>query len=159
MELDLSLLHSNTVEEIVVKDSYELDKEYYQDSEVRDLSKIAVNGRIIRKADSDNQLNDYFEGTISGEMIIGDSVTLEDVSYPFTITYDDFLPENSLKSENILDIFEFLWENIVLEVPLQFTKVRDLSKFHGDGWKLISEEDRNHEANPFSELLKEFDKE
>ena len=92
-------------------------------------------------------------------MIIGDSVTLEDVSYPFTITYDDFLPENSLKSENILDIFEFLWENIVLEVPLQFTKVRDLSKFHGDGWKLISEEDRNHEANPFSELLKEFDKE
>ena len=34
-----------------------------------------------------------------------------------------------------------LWQNIVLEVPLQFTKVEDLSKFHGDGWKLISEEE------------------
>ena len=75
------------------------------------------------------------------------------------IEYDDFLGENNKKSENILDIFQFLWENIVLEVPLQFTKVKDLSKFHGDGWKLISEEELNASHNPFSDLLKDFEEE
>ena len=58
----------------------------------------------------------------------------------------------------MLDIFSFLWENIVLEVPLRFTKVKDLSKFHGDGWKLISEEERNQTSNPFNDLLKEMER-
>ena len=97
--------------------------------------------------------------TISGEMIILDSISLEDVVYPFTIEYDDYIFENSLKNENTLDILGFLWENIVLEVPLQFTKVSDLSKFHGDGWKLISEEELKLDKNPFNELLKDFEKE
>ena len=62
--------------------------------------------------------------------------------------------------ENIVDIFQLLWENIVLEVPLQFTKVEDLSKFHGDGWKLISEDDyKTSGNNPFSDLLKDFEEE
>ena len=46
-----------------------------------------------------------------------------------------------------------LWENIVLEVPLQFTKVTDFSKFQGDGWKLVSENEPTTNNNPFSELL------
>ena len=46
-----------------------------------------------------------------------------------------------------------LWENIVLEVPLQFTKVIDFSKFQGDGWKLVSENEPTTNNNPFSELL------
>ena len=69
---------------------------------------------------------------------------------------DDFLPENHEKNENTLDILDFLWENIVLEIPLQFTKVRDLSKFHGDGWRVISEEELQNSQNPFFDLLKDF---
>ena len=60
--------------------------------------------------------------------------------------------------ENRLDLFEFLWENIVLEVPLKFTKVTNLSEFHGDGWKLMSEDEVSLENNPFHDLLKNFDK-
>ena len=60
---------------------------------------------------------------------------------------------------NTLAILELLWENIVLEVPIRFTKVEDFSKFHGDGWKLVSEDDNSHENNPFSEILKEFGEE
>ena len=59
----------------------------------------------------------------------------------------------------LLDIFQFLWENIVLEIPLQFTKVKDLSKFHGDGWKLVSEDELTTRNNPFSDLLKDFEEE
>ena len=70
-----------------------------------------------------------------------------------------FIEENCIKSKNTLDIFLFLWENIVLEVPLQFTKVEDLSKFHGDGWKLVSEEELVKNNNPFGDLLKDFKEE
>ena len=89
-------------------------------------------------------------------MIINDSISLEEINYPYSIEYDDYLEDNCKKNENILDIFQFLWENIVLEVPLQFTKVSDLSKYHGDGWKLISEDDLEKRNNPFNDLLKEF---
>ncbi len=157
--IDLSLLHSNTVEEIDISGDYELTPEYYKDTDIKDLNNIKVVGRIIRKENEEYELDDYIICTITGEMIIPDSITLENVSYPFTIEYDDFILENSLKNENLLDILGFLWENIVLEVPLQFTKVSDLSKFHGDGWRLISEEELKKDKNPFSELLKDFEKE
>ena len=159
MEIDLSLLHSNTVEEINIDNTYNLDSSYYKDSDIKSLSDIAVKGIIVRKESEDNELADYMSCTISGEMIIPDSISLEDVVYPFTIEYDDYIFENSLKNENTLDILGFLWENIVLEVPLQFTKVSDLSKFHGNGWKLISEEELKLDKNPFNELLKDFEKE
>ena len=92
-------------------------------------------------------------------MIIPDSITLENIEYPYEIEYDDYLEDNCKKNENILDIFQLLWENIVLEVPLQFTKVKDLSKFHGDGWKLVSEDELVKNNNPFSDLLKDFKEE
>ena len=91
-------------------------------------------------------------------MIINDAISLDECNYEYSIDYDDFIPENSKKDKNTLDIFEFLWENILLEVPLKFTKERDLSKFHGDGWKLVSEDELSNN-NPFSELLKDYYKE
>ena len=159
MNIDLSFLHSNTVSEIPIKGEYSIPKDYYKDTEIISLDKVYINGKITRKENLDFELDDYIEAEINGTMIIPDSISLEEVEYPFSIKYEDFLEENYKNSENSLDIFMFLWENIVLEIPLQFTKVKDLSKFHGDGWKLISEEDRKHDTNPFSDLLKDFDKE
>ena len=122
MDIDLSLLHSSTVEVIDIDNSYELTKDYYENTDIRELSSIDVVGQITRKENENNELNDYIECTIKGEMLIPDSITLDTVTYPFTIEYSDFIDENSLKNENMLDILAFLWENIVLEIPLQFTK-------------------------------------
>ncbi|MBR3211177.1 MAG: hypothetical protein IKF71_04500 [Bacilli bacterium] len=155
MNIDLSLLHSNTVEELDISGTYEIPKEYYQDSEVVSLDKVKVKGRITQ---DENNL-DHIECQATGNMVLLDSISLEEVSYPFSFEYDDICEENCKKNENLLDIFLFLWENIVLEVPLQFTKVSDLSKYHGDGWKLISEDEHRYQNNPFSELLKDYDKE
>ena len=159
MNIDLSLLHSNNVESIDISGQYTIDSSYFENTDIISLSTIQVKGEIIRKENDDYQLDDYVICQIEGEMILPDSISLENVNYPFQIEYDDFLPENCRKNENTLDILEFLWENTVLEVPLQFTKVRDLSKFHGDGWKLISEDELNHRNNPFRELLKDFEEE
>ncbi len=159
MNIDLSLLNSNTVSEIDISNIYSIPKSYYENTDIISLDNINVVGKIKKIDNEEDESTIYIDAIIDGVMIIPDSISLEEVEYPFHIEYNDFYEENDKNNENVLDIFSFLWENIVLEVPLQFTKVTDLSKFHGDGWKLISEEDRNHESNPFSELLKEFDKE
>ena len=156
MEIDLTLLHSNTVEEIDITNTYNIDKKYFENTDIISLNDVKVEGRIVRKEDDDLELVDYIECKISGDMIIPDSISLEEVKYPFSIEYDDFLDENCKNGEKALDIFQFLCENIVLEVPLQFTKVKDLSKFHGDGWKLIREDELTASNNPFSDLLKDF---
>ncbi len=159
MDIDLSLLHSKTKDEIDISNTYSIPKEYYENTDIIKLDNINVIGKINRVLNEENELCDYVEMKIDGVMILPDSISLEEVEYPFSIEYNDFLSETSKKSENILDIFQLLWENIVLEIPLQFTKVQDLSKFHGDGWRLIREEDRNLDNNPFRDLLKDFEEE
>jgi len=155
MDIDLSLLYSKTIEEISISGKYNLPEEYIDKNLVISVEDIAVDGRIYLGSDEEDRV----EATIEGNLIIEDSISLEPVEYPFSIKYDDILEENCKKNENTLDIFSFLWENIVLEVPLQFTKVKDLSKFHGDGWKLVSEDELVKNNNPFSDLLKDFKEE
>ena len=41
------------------------------------------------------------------------------------------------KNQNILDIIEFLWENIVLEVPISYTNASG-THLSGQGWELNS---------------------
>ena len=161
MNIDLSLLHSSTIDEVEISGEYNIPKEYYGNTGIVSLDKIKVEGKIKRGISEDDidEFSDYVTCSISGNMIIEDSISLEPVEYPFSTEYDDILEENCKKDENTLDIFQFLWENIVLEIPLQFTKVEDLSKFHGDGWRLISEDELVASNNPFSDLLKDFNKE
>lgn len=149
MLIDLDFEDDYTINRDII-----LPSTYYKDSEIHSINHLHIDGKLYY--DSDSIIHAVFQ--VTGEMIIPDSISLEEVSYPFSIQYDDILEESYKNDENKLDLFEFLWENIVLEIPLKFTKVQDLSKFHGDGWKLISDEDRNSSSNPFSDLLKNFDK-
>lgn len=161
MTIDFSLLVSGTKDEIDITNTYTIPKEYFENTEVLELKDIKVEGKIYQGVGEDDpdELVEYIKCSISGEMIIEDSISLEPIEYPFSIEYDDIIEENCKKNENMLDIFQFLWENIVLEIPLQFTKVKDLSKFHGDGWKLISEDELKTSHNSFNDLLKDFEEE
>lgn len=162
MNIDLSLLHSQTVKEVNIDGVYTLPKEYCPDESVLKVENIDVVGKVYMSSSLDDveELVDYIQAKITGNIIIEDSISLEPLEYPISIEYDDILEENCKKNENTLDIFQFLWENIVLEIPLQFTKVEDLSKFHGDGWRLISEDElKKTNNNPFSELLKDYKEE
>jgi len=158
MNIDLNPLHNNRVSEIDISNTYNIPKEYIYEKSVLEANNIVVNGKIyLKEIDENDYLDDYLECTIKGKIKVEDSISLEPIDLDIDIEYDDFIDKNYKKDENTLDILQLLWENIVLEVPLQFTRVNDLSKFHGDGWKLISEEELKHSSNPFSELLKDFD--
>ncbi len=153
--IDLSLLHSNVIDEININESIEFKPEVYADTDIKKLRFMHVEGDIKRETDDD----DLIDLSVSGEMVLPDSISLEDVNYPFSFKIEGSLQEILGNCPNTLDILEILWENIVLEIPLKFTKVEDLSKFHGDGWRLLSEEDNTHKDNPFNELLKDFGEE
>ena len=159
MDFDLSLLHAGSVSSVCLDGVYSLPMDYYENTDILELGSIHVIGNISRKENEMFDYEDYIECTIEGTMMIADSISLEKISYPFQIEYNDFLSENCINNKNTLDIFLFLWENIVLEVPLYFTKVNDISKFHGDGWKLVYEDEQENSNNPFSDLLKDFEEE
>lgn len=149
MYLDFNLKDSYAID-----DRFSIPNTYFLDTKVKKIDDIRVEGRIYYNIEGKL----YAEIKVSGTMIILDDISLDEVEYPFSFEYDDYIEENLINDENRLDLFEFLWENIVLEVPLKFTKVTNLSEFHGDGWKLMSEDEVSLENNPFHDLLKNFDK-
>ena len=134
MNIDLTALHSHVVDKVDITNIYTIPEDYFGTTGVKKLEDIKVDGYVYLSPSEDDieEEVDSINCKIEGNMII---------------------EENCKKNENTLDIFSFLWENIVLEVPLQFTKVEDFSKFRGDGWKLVSENELTENNNPFSELL------
>lgn len=161
MDIDLSALNRGNTDEIDITNTYNIPDDYYKNTSILGIKDLEVKGKIYlnNKEDDIEELIPYIKASIEATLILEDSISLEAVDYKISTNYDDVLEENCKKNENTLDIFQFLWENIVLEIPLKFTKVEDLSKFHGDGWRLISEDELITENNPFSNLLKDFKEE
>ena len=145
MEIDLTSLNLESVLDIDGK--VIIPKEYLSNSTILELKDVVFKGTIK-----------YFEdeitlkGTISGIMVVEDSISLDAINYEFNTEIEEEIEENSQKSQNILDITDILWQNIILEVPLKFTSVSNFDEYHGDGWKLISEDSKEFTNNPFNEL-------
>lgn len=154
-EIDLTLLHTNSIDKIELNNNYDIPDEYYSDSDVLKLDPVHVEGTIRRETDDTY----YIDLDVNGIMYLEDSISLEEEKYPFSLKIEGNLDDFTTNLENTLDIYQLLWENIVLEIPLKFTKVEDLSKFQGDGWKLVSEDEIKSSNNPFQELLKNKEEE
>ncbi|MGN1000974.1 MAG: YceD family protein [Bacilli bacterium] len=154
MFINLEELNSNVKDEILISSEVNFDKDLLSNSSIKDLKDVFVNGKIYKDASDEFVI----EATVEGKMIIEDSISLEDVTYPFLINIDENIEEILQKDKNTIDIIPILWQNIVLEVPLRYTEVKDLSSYSGDGWKLISEEEVNSN-NPFLELKEKYKEE
>ena len=150
MNIKLDSINSNTLKEMILNEKIDIPKEYYENSEIINLKDLLLKGKIYKNSADEIVL----EGILSGVMNIEDSISLDVVDYEFDINIEEIL-END---QNTIDIIQILWQNIVLEVPLRFTKVTDYSAYSGDGWKLVSDGDRLNN-NPFQELSKNFKEE
>ena len=159
MNIDLTPLHSYIKDEIDITNIYSIPDTYFGTTGIKKLDNIKVTGYIyLKPSEEQEQQQDAIHCKIEGKMLLEDSISLEPINYPFSIEYDDIIEENCKKNQNTLDIFSFLWENIVLEVPLQFTKVTDFSKYQGEGWRLVNENELTNN-NPFNELLDQMKEE
>ena len=138
MQIDLMKL--NYQKEIKIEEHINIPKDFYLDMDIVDLSEIIVSGNISR--DDDNY---PIKLDVSGVMSLHDSVTYDIVPYEFEIKIVETL-EKSLKT---LDLIEFLWHYIVLEIPLRYT-LSEGSYPSGDNYRVISEEEYSKSNNPFN---------
>ena len=60
--------------------------------------------------------------------------------------------------KNTLDISNFLWQNILTEIPSKVVNEKNKNlTLEGNGWRLITEKDlKKDNNNPFSELKDKF---
>ncbi len=162
MNIDLTKLMTNETEEILIDDEVKIDSSKFENTAVRGLKDVKFYGKITKLYDGTYQIN----GRLFGVMILPDDITLEDVSYPFDSQIEENFSEFSDEKEKTLeivqhrlDITDFLWQNILVEIPLKVKseKNEDLT-LKGDGWRLVTEEELEKSNNsPFSELSKIFD--
>ena len=131
--IDLTKLYSGATDELSFDGEYNIPKEVISDSRVKELKDVVISNSIIKKIEDDFEIS----LNITGKMKISDSITLEDVWYPFDIEIDEKLDEFVENDKKHLDIIAFLWQNIVLEVPLRYTIVSDYKEYQGNGWKLV----------------------
>lgn len=140
--LDLEKL--NYQKEIIVNEEVLIPKEYYQNTDIISLSNVSVKGKITFNEEFDYCLD--FD--VSGTMILHDSITFKEIPYYFTFKIEETL-ENSLKT---LDLIEFLWQYIILEVPMRFTN-SEIENIETANYRVISEEEYNKENNPFRDFF------
>ena len=138
--------------ELLYKDKIEIDEtinynqEYFENTDILKLDNVKINGKI----EKDYEENTVFTGNLEGIMYLIDAITLESVPYEFQVEIEEIL-ENSLKT---LDLIEFLWHYIVLEIPIRYT-TSDISELKSTYEDVFEEGDSKEVNNPFKDFFKE----
>ena len=147
MEIDISKLYNHTLSTLDINKEVIIPEEYLKNTDILELKNVTFKGDI-------QNLEEVFnlKGTVTGIMVLEDNISLDKIDYSFSAEIDEEIEENQENSSNILDITDVLWQNILLEVPLKLTNVTNFDEYHGDGWKLVSEDSIENTNNPFKEL-------
>lgn len=156
MIIDITKLKQSLLTSIEVNEDVFVSKEELNKVNIIDLKDTKVTG-YITKDDTDSYNLDL---VLDGILVFPDSVSLNPVDVPFsTEIYGNYaemmeeIQEIAKKSNNSLDIFPIIWENILMEIPIKVTgpEATDL-KLSGDGWKLVTEESEEKENSAFAKL-------
>ena len=154
MIIELDELFCHNIDKINIDDEFSIASTMYENTDIKGLNNLHFAGQIEEESDGNLSL----KGVLSGVMIVEDAISLEEIPYEFSSEIEENLEEFIKNGQNTIDILDILWQNIVLEVPIRYTKVTDLKKFSGDGWKLIDEEDIKGN-NPFIQLKEKMEEE
>ena len=164
MNIDLTNLITNKESNIKLDIDVSFNDELLKETSIRKLNNTKFQGVINKLYDDEYEIT----GVLSGIMILPDDITLEDTEYSFSteieekfIENDDSNDNNLIIMQNKLDITDFLWQNILVEIPMKVkNKKNENLKLQGDGWRLTTEEELEKENNnsPFKDLLENFPK-
>ena len=144
--MEINLQELNYKDAIIIEKTLSYSSEFLKDTEIVSLENVKVSGKIT----TDIEFNYLINCVVSGEMMIHDAITYEVIPYEFTIDIEENLG-NSLKS---LDLIEFLWHYIVLEIPLRYT-ISEGTNIETNDYRVISEEEYNNKNNPFKDFYLE----
>ena len=144
MQIDLNKLIYQ--DKILIDESIDYSKEYLENTAIISLNNVKVQGSIY----VDYEKNNVIELNVEGTMILTDAITTDPVPYDFTIEIAENL-ENSLKT---LDLIEFLWHYIVLEIPIRYS-TSDAQELKDKYANVYLEEEVREVNNPFKDFFKE----
>lgn len=142
-------------EEVDISDIAELD------NDIRRIDPVLVEGTA--RMDGEDIACDY---QIQGTMILPCARTLVDVPYDFSIHAIEFFTISSYRegedvhliNGEVLDLTPFIKENVLLEIPLRVFADQDELEANtmkeGQGWTLITEEEKSDTVDPRLEKLK-----
>ena len=159
MKIDLSKLIYNNAYKLAVEGEIIIPDDMLVNTDIRRISPVKVIGYVYN-----NEEELELSITITGTMVLPCARTLKDVNYPFNIEIDDVIGQNSDNSleinQNTLDIFPIVWQNILVDVPLRvLAPDAEEESIEGDGWRLITEDDKKEEIDPRLSKLKDYFKE
>lgn len=160
MNIDLTNLKNRSTKKLTIHENVIVDKELLNQTELMDLKDVVVEGDLFLDSLDEYQLSIE----IHGIMILPCAITLQPVDYPFHIevegnVYDlmNEIDENAKKSENSIDIFPIIWENILMEIPLRVV-AEDAKEvtMAGDGWRFVTDTETKKSTNSELEKLKDL---
>ena len=159
MKIDLSKLIYNNAYKLPVEGEIIIPNDMLVNTDIRRISPVKVIGYVYN-----NEEELELSITIKGTMVLPCARTLKDVNYPFNIEINDVIGQNSDNSleinQNTLDIFPIVWQNILVDVPLRvLAPDAKEESIEGDGWRLITEDDKKEEIDPRLSKLKDYFKE
>lgn len=122
------------------------------------VDKVNVNGSIKYK---DNLVN--INLILSGSMYLPCALSGEDGEYKFNFVINEILDDsyNHVVDYNgdSVDLYELVWQRLIIEAPTKFVKNNNLIK-SGKSWRLISEDEYDIESSekidPRFEKLKDL---
>ena len=148
MQLDITKLLTHYIDTIEIEEEVNIPENLFKSSLITKLKNVRLDGEIF--LDEDDNLN--LTGKLSGIMVLRDDITLEPVEHNFETELEEILE----KKQNILDITDILWQNILVEIPSKVRSTDEDINLEGNGWRVISEEqfnkERNKSNNPFANL-------
>ena len=148
MQIDITKLLTNQISRLVLNEKINIPDELLNNTRIDKLEDVILDAKVFINEDDEIVIN----GNITGSMMLKDDLTLEPVCYKFNAD----LEENLDKFENILDITDILWQNILVEIPSKVRSTDEDVNLSGNGWRVISEDEFNKERsksnNPFVNL-------
>ena len=156
MVIDITRLKHGILEYIGINQSIDVEKFNLENTGILSLKEVNVFGTITK----DNLDNYLLDIKVDGIMVLPCSITLKPVDYEFSTEIQgnieemlEEINEINKKTENTIDIFPIIWENILMEIPIKVTSPdADKENLSGDGWRLVTEDEGLKVSNAFDKL-------
>lgn len=161
MKIDLTKLITSSLDELDIDIDVAYDNDRLSKTSIKKLKDVHFIGKITKLCNDDFRIS----GKLIGIMVLPDDITLEDFLYKFNIDIlEDFNENNCDKLSNLriiknkLDISDFLWQNILLEIPSKVVNEKNKNlTLKGSGWRFVTEDELQKEKkSPFDELASRF---
>ncbi len=131
MKIDLRKLYS--LASVDVDGTITFPEERLKSAGIIRLEDVSVHGKAIINYEDEIELN----LDLSGKMYLPCAISLEEVEVPFATKIEEIIGENNINNNFYLDLYDILWENIVLEIPIKVVKEGvQLETSSGKGWSV-----------------------